>query len=183
MARLDLAKLTDWFRDFERVLVLFARQVLGREDQASAEDIVQALFTRLLSQAGSGSVPAAPNPSAWLHRCVRNACLDERRRRFRRRRHESSIAVGRADWFEPQPGDLVDARLAQDILCTLPDLDRQVVSLRIWSGLTLSEIAEVTGQPVSTVHDQYRRALSAVRALIEQDAARCRSRYERASAE
>ena len=168
MARLDLAKLAGWFAEHGRALVLYARQVLPGEDRASAEDVIQELFVRLLARAGGdGGLDEPPHPSAWLHRCVRNACLDERRTRVRRRHREQVVAADRPDWFEPRPDDLVDARLAQDVLETLPDLPRQVVALRIWSGLTLAEVAEVTGQPISTVHDQYRKALAAVRQRIE----------------
>ena len=175
MAPLALAKLTAWFAAHGPALVLYARQVLPAEDQASAEDVVQELFVRLLARAGGpGGLDEPPHPAAWLHRCVRNACLDERRTRVRRQHRERAVAADRPGWFEPRPADLVDARLAQEVLETLPDLPRQIVALRIWSGLTLSQVAEVTGQPISTVHDQYRKALAGVRQRIE-----TRSRHAR----
>lgn len=174
MAQLDRPKLCAWFHAHGRALVLYARQCLPAEDRASAEDVVQELFVRLLAKtagpdAGADSDAPAdpPNPAAWLHRCVRNACQDERRGRVRRGHRERSVAAGRPDWFEPRPGDLLDARLAQDVLETLPDPQRQVVVLRVWSGLTLAEVADVTGLPVSTAHDHYRKALAAVRQAIE----------------
>ena len=175
MARLDLAKLSAWFAALGPALVLYARQVLPAEDRASAEDVVQELFVRLIARAGGPEgLDEPPHPSAWLHRCVRNACLDERRTRVRRQHRERSVAADRADWFEPRIDDLVDARSAQAALESLPDLPRQIVVLRVWSGLTLTEVAGVTGQPVSTVHDQYRKALAAIRQRIE-----ARSRHAR----
>lgn len=193
MGRLDRSKLCAWFDAHGRALVLFARQCLPAEDRAAAEDVVQELFVRLLARtAGAGDrgdtanpgggddpLEIPPNPAAWLYRCVRNACGDERRGRVRRAYRERAVAAGRPDWFEARPDDLLDARLAQDVLETLPDALRQVVVLRVWSGLTLAEAADVTGRPVSTVHDQYRKALSAVRQAIEQQ--RRRNSHARAN--
>jgi RNA polymerase sigma-70 factor (ECF subfamily) len=168
MGRLDRPTLLAWFHAHGRALVLYARQVLAAEDRVAAEDVVQDLFARLLARtADPGGLADPPNPAAWLHQCVRNACLDERRSRVRRSHRERSVAADRPDWFESRPEDLIDARLAEDVLATLPDALRQVVTLRVWSGLTLAEVAEVTGSPVSTVYDQYRKALSTVRQAIE----------------
>jgi RNA polymerase sigma-70 factor (ECF subfamily) len=180
MARLDRAKLSAWFAAHGPALVLYARQVLPSDDQWAAEDVVQEVFTHLLARAGGsdvsgvpdapdtpGGLAEPPNPAAWLHRCVHYACLDTRRAGTRRRHRERAAATSRPAWFDPSPGDLVDAQAAQAALAALPELSRQVVVLRVWSGLTLGEVAEVTGQPVSTVHDQYRRALAALRQRIE----------------
>jgi RNA polymerase sigma-70 factor (ECF subfamily) len=148
--------------------VLYARQVLAAEDRGQAEDVIQELFVRLFAQAGGEEgLPEPPNPAAWLHRCVRNACLDHRRTRVRRVNREQGVATAKADWFELHADDLIDARAAQAALASLPDLQRQVVSLRIWSGLTFAEVADLTGHPVSTVHDQYRRALASLRSVLE----------------
>jgi DNA-directed RNA polymerase specialized sigma24 family protein len=76
------------------------------------------------------------------------------------------VAAERPDWFEPRPGDRVDADSAQAALEALDDVPRQVVVLRVWSGLTLAETAGVVGLPLSTVHDHYRRALATLRATI-----------------
>jgi hypothetical protein len=39
--------------------------------------------------------------------------------------------------------------------------------LRIWAQMTLAEVSETVGLPLSTVYDQYRAALSAVRTAME----------------
>ncbi|QOV87713.1 RNA polymerase sigma factor [Humisphaera borealis] len=178
MTRVNPAMIADWFDAHGRALVLYARQLLP-ERPVQADDLVQDLFVKLLALAAdcNGS-PVPPNPAAWLHKCLRNACLDERRGRVRRQRREQSAATDRPVWFEPRPEDLIDARLAQCAMESLPELARQVVTLRIWSGLTLAEVADVTGMGVSTVHDHYRKALSAMRSMIETQAAELRSRHD-----
>lgn len=177
MLKADPATIARWFDAHGRALVLYARQLLVG-DMASAEDVVQDLFVKLLAQAGDGGIPSPPSPAAWLHKCLHHACLDLHRSRRRRRDRERRAAGDRPAWFEPHPDTLIDARHAQDAMESLPDAVRQVIALRIWSGLTLAEVADVIGLPISSVHDQYRRALSQVRSAIEARAAAARSRHE-----
>src|SRR5687767_13538536 len=104
-----------------------------------------------------------PNVRAWLYRAVRNAAISASRSTGRRGRRERAVAGERGAWFEPRPHDLLDAAAAQAALQQLPVTQREVVVLRLWSGLTLTGVAEVTGLPVSSVFDQYRTALAAIR--------------------
>jgi RNA polymerase sigma-70 factor (ECF subfamily) len=145
-------------------MVLYARQFLGRGDPSAAtgaaEDVVQEVFLRLVT------LPSEPqNIKAWLYTAARNAAIAATRSGARRRRREQSVAeLGqRGGWFQPSPEDLVDAAAAECALAGLPPGQREVVALRLWSGMTLAEIAEVTGSSVSGVFALYRAALAAVR--------------------
>lgn len=148
-------------------LLLYARQWL---DRAAAQDVVQDVFVRLIASGGGGGrMPAEPR--TWLFRCVRNAAISACRaqgRRGRRERAAGEMAAGGGGWFVPRVEDRLDAEAAQRALAALPPVQREVVTLRIWSGLTLAQVAEVTGVAVSTVYDQYRAALKAVRERLEQ---------------
>lgn len=146
------------FHAHARALKLYARQWV---DLAGAEDVVQRVFVRLLA---GGRLPAEPR--TWLFRCVRNEAVSAWRSARRRDRRERA-AVEAAPLFVPRPDDPIDALAAQEALRVLPPDQREVVALRIWSGLTLAEISGVTGRAVSTVHDQYRAALAAMRKQLE----------------
>lgn len=175
-------RLADAFEAHVGALLLYARQLLPGGGQAAAgaaaaEDVVQEAFVALLGQ------PAMPaSPKAWLFAAVRNAAASALRQSSRRRRREQAVAEAHVEWFEPEapPGDLIDARAARAALESLPEPQREVVVLRIWGGLTLAEAAAATGMPVSTVHDHYRRALAAVRKVLEErrcpTATRCATR-------
>jgi RNA polymerase sigma-70 factor (ECF subfamily) len=143
-------------------LLLYARQWL---DGPAAQDVVQDVFVRLIAR---GRMPAEPR--TWLFRCVRNAAISACRSRGRRGRRERAArpAASGGEWFVPRVDDRIDAESAQQALAALPAAQREIVTLRIWSGLTLAQVAEVTGLPVSTVHDHYRLALKAVRERLEQ---------------
>ena len=165
----DPAALGRWFDDHGAALVLYARQWL---DRAAAEDVVQEVFVRLVA-ATPGTGPA--NAKAWLFRATRNAAIAAARSMWRRGRREREVARARGEWFERRPEDPLDAAAAQEAMESLPAAQREILLLRLWSGLTLAEIADVTGAPTSTVHDHYRKGLAGVRQILEAKAASCTS--------
>lgn len=105
-------------------LLLYARQWV---DAAEAEDVVQRVFLRLVA---GGRLPEEPR--TWLFRCVRNEAVSAARSGKRRARRHRDIRG--ESWFVPRPDDVIDARTAEDALRTLPEPQREVVMLRIWSG-------------------------------------------------
>ena len=92
--------------------------------------------------------------------------------------HISSVTeVARAAIDSPQTGLFVvaDAQaptmraLADTIaaaLLELPDEQREVVSLRLWGGLSFPEIASVTGVPAPTAASRYRAAIERLRLAL-----------------
>lgn len=155
----DPDKLATWFEAHAAALALYARQWL---DRGQAEDVVQEVFVRLLTQ---GREP--PNARAWLYASVRNAAIDAARAASRRKRREDAVSAETRGWFDPRPADVLDADAVQHAVQQLPPRQREVVTLRVWSGMTLSEVSQVMGIAVSTVHDEYRRGLDALRRLME----------------
>jgi RNA polymerase sigma factor (sigma-70 family) len=159
MSCINAANVGRWFDAHARALVLYARQWM--EDE-SARDAVQEAFMRLLR------LPAEPaNVPAWLYRTVRNAALDGQRADRRRRQREQRAASQRGAWFESRPGDLIDGAAAEAALAKLPGEQREVIVLRLWSGLSLAEVAAVCQAPVSTVFSRYRAGLAALRQQLE----------------
>ncbi len=152
------ARITELFRGLGPGLRLYARQWV---DAAAADDVVQEVFVGLLA---SGKLPSEPR--TWLYRCVRNGAISASRSRRRRESREQEVAAD--EWFVPRPEDRIDARAAREAMEQLPGTQREVVILRIWAGLTLAEIGEVTELPTSTIHDRFRAALGAIREKLEQ---------------
>jgi RNA polymerase sigma-70 factor (ECF subfamily) len=157
---IDPAELAAWFEAHAAGLGLYAQQWLN--DRAAAEDVVQDVFLRLAAQRRP-----PPNVRAWLYASVRNAAVDAARSASRRKRREEAVGAAGPGWFEPAPGDAIDAAAVQRALAHLPPRQREVVTLRAWSGMTLAEVSQVTGMPVSSVHDEYRRGLDALRRVME----------------
>lgn len=134
-------------------LVLYARSYVS--DMGIAEDVVHGLFMKLLR----GADIALESPSAYLYRAVRNAAMNTIRDRTRE-------APLEGEWFErnecaPAVGLALQAEIAQ-----LPQEQRDVVIMRIWSGMTFEEIAEAAGVPANTAASRYRYALEKLRSRL-----------------
>ena len=137
-------------------LLAYARSFAA--DRSQAEDAVQQVFLKLLR--GETETPDAP--LAYLYRAVRNTALNSRRTI---KRDASLDAV--EHWFSHRGGNQEAALALQSSLAELPDEQREVVIMRIWSGLTLNEIATATGAPLNTVASRYRYALEKLRERLK----------------
>lgn len=134
-------------------LILYARQWFA----SAAEDVVQDAFLRLLRE-----TPPPKTPKAWLYRVVRNAAIDRQRKESRFRQEPVP------DWFDglarqPEPMPTWDGEDLTRALKRLEPDQREIVVSKIWGGLAFREIAELTGQPTSSVHHDYRQALDRLR--------------------
>jgi RNA polymerase sigma-70 factor (ECF subfamily) len=171
---IDPAKLTAWFNAHAAALALYARQRLGGGVSATeTQDVVQEAFVRLIKQCTASREP--DDVPAWLFACVRNAAVDMARSESRRRRRERRVARERMELgpaalsgrFVAHPGNMLDADDAERLLASISADLREVVTLRIWGSMTLTQIAAVTGSPVSTVYDRYRAALQQMKRTLE----------------
>ena len=128
-------------------------------DFASAEDVVHQLFLKMLGE--NSFAPRAP--LAYLYRATRNACLNVRRDR----RRETDLQ-NTESWFVHTGHSHEEALNLQGALKELPEEQRETVFLRVWSGMTLFEIAEATETPLNTVASRYRYAVEKLRERLGQ---------------
>jgi RNA polymerase sigma-70 factor, ECF subfamily len=123
-------------------------------DRAIAEDVVHQVFVKLLQ----GETRAPDAPLGYLYRAVRNAALNVRRNVKREVQLHAESA-----WFAHRGGDQEAAMALQAALLELPEEQREVVMMRVWSGMTLEEIASTSGVSLNTVASRYRYALEKLR--------------------
>lgn len=134
-------------------LVLYAQQWCG-----SPEDVVQEATLRLMRQQ-----PPPDNGVSWLYRVVRNLAISAARTAGRRTRYEREASSQRQSWFIDSSDNAIDAGTAVEALETLPIEQREAIVLRLWSGLSFEEIAELTGKSTSTAHRRYLAGLETLR--------------------
>jgi RNA polymerase sigma-70 factor, ECF subfamily len=137
-------------------LLLYARSFVS--DHGLAEDAVHQVFLKLLR--GETAMPDAP--VAYLYRAVRNTALNARRTVAR-----DTPLADQDCWFSHRGGNQEAALALQAALAELPDEQRAVVIMRIWSGLTLDEVATAVGIPLHTAASRYRYALEKLRARLK----------------
>jgi RNA polymerase sigma-70 factor (ECF subfamily) len=141
-----------------RGLILYARQWAG----AAAEDVVQEAFLKLFVES-----PPPESPKAWLFRVVRNAAIDQQRRR----RWFCTLAMD--NWFEslpektPEPLPFDGEELTKSLELLTPEI-RELIVTKIWGGLNFREIAELTNRPISSVHLDYQRGIEQLRILLKE---------------
>lgn len=142
----DLDAFTTLYDRYEDRLFFYARTLT--EDAGIAEDVVQEAFVRLLRVEPGG---AGESLAPLLFTMVRNLATDARRRAVvRERLHAERSSAPRAEDQLSEVGDLLEI---------LPADQREVVFLKICSGLTFAEIGDVTGTKLQTVASRYRYAL------------------------
>jgi RNA polymerase sigma-70 factor (ECF subfamily) len=152
-----------WKQCFDQVapnLLLYARQIAPTP--ADAEDVVQMAFVRWWRRFPEGDSRHVP----LLYAAVRTIALDMRRSNARRtiREAKSDLVVRDAEVpvFDPPAGREETAALVEQALATLPEEQREVITLRLWGGLTFAEIAETTRASINTVAGRYRYGLAAL---------------------
>lgn len=158
----------DWqqcFQELSPKLLLYARQ--WTSSLADAEDVVQMAFVRWWQRNPGGDRSQVP----VLYAAVRTIALDLHKSTMRRVRREaaSELAVPEEDkpYFDPPVEDRENAKLLEHAVRHLPAEQREVVTLRIWGGLTYAEIAQATGETTNTVAARYRYALNNLHRVLE----------------
>lgn len=106
--------------------------------------------------------------STWVFGIARNTCIDEHRRRVKRRTMDESREAA-----DPTASPLLDAARYQQAevldraLSELAPLYREVLVLYHFEHRKYSEIADILGLPLGTVMNRIFRARKRLRALYE----------------
>jgi RNA polymerase sigma-70 factor (ECF subfamily) len=132
---------------------LFTYALSITRSPVSAEDAVHEAFSRLLKRS---RLPWSLRPYAF--RCVRNAALDVRRYAQREQEKLAGYAIL---FHDAEQGTDRDAAAALELLS---EKEREIVILKVYSGLTFREIAAVCGARQGTVASSYWRSLQKMRA-------------------
>ena len=176
VARGDSAALEVLYDRYASRVLGISLKIVG--DQALAEDILQETFWRVWQSAGTYQSQLGAF-TGWLFRIARNLAIDAYRRRNVRPQPLMSTREDRDPVLDETPDPDMDvAEQAQTILtnrqirtalASLPDVQRQVIELAYFHGMTRQEIAEATGEALGTIHTRARLALQKLRGELERD--------------
>jgi RNA polymerase sigma-70 factor (ECF subfamily) len=171
LAREEVTALEQLYDRYSALVFSVALRVL--HDHALAEDVTQEVFLRVWRQPSSFD-PQRGRFISWISSVARNRALDEQRRLTRRRRAEDQDedpvlrlpAEGRGD--DPaHEAVLADDRVrVRAALAQLPDAQRTVIELAYFGGLTQTEIAERTGDPLGTIKTRVRLGMRKLREAL-----------------
>ena len=139
-----------------------ALRILG--DTGSAEDVLQEVFMQLwrnpeVFDAGRGSL------AGWLAVITRNRAIDS----LRKRRPDADIADVVVSCEPDLVGGTDTSRAFEKVrgaLTGMPLSQRSALEMAFFEGLTHTEIAEKTGEPLGTVKTRIRTGLLTLRKVF-----------------
>ena len=151
----------DWIQSHGAQLLLFARQrTRSLED---AEDLVQSAIMRLWRADPTCSCPKIP----LVIRAIRWGAIDQgrqiSRRQERERDFQQTAELVSGSFFEFDFEAQERGRIVQEALQELDAAQREVIILKVWGGMTATEIAEALEISANTVSSRYRYGLSALK--------------------
>ena len=146
-----------WFNRHQAALLLLARQYLATREEA--QDALQEGFVKFWQ-----SRAQARDMASYLFTCVRSAALDLRRSRVARQARERAATPPA---LFAAPVELDDRRqVLEAALAALPEEQREVVVLKVWSELTFAQIAQTLHIPANTAASRYRYAIARLQTLL-----------------
>jgi RNA polymerase sigma-70 factor (ECF subfamily) len=155
----DQSAMSDLYDRYSAVVYGVALRVLG--DTMAAEDVLQEVFLQLWRRPGSfdsGRGRLAP----WLAVIARNRAIDV----LRKRPAEDDIEIQPISTgvnLEDAAAQRMAIEKVRTVLAGLPAEQRRTLEMAFFEGMTHTEIAARTGDPLGTVKTRIRSALLAVR--------------------
>jgi RNA polymerase sigma-70 factor (ECF subfamily) len=146
------------------------------KDSQLAEDIFQDTFVKVIKSLQKGKYQEKGIFVSWVIRIAHNLIIDY----FRKSKHlptyngiENDTDVFNSKKFSEETIEqtIIREQIAQDIrnlLCELPEEQREVILLRHYGDLSFKEIAEQTEVSINTALGRMRYGLINLRRLIEQ---------------
>jgi RNA polymerase sigma-70 factor (ECF subfamily) len=134
-------------------------------DEGDAQEILQETFLAAWNDAGKFDASRG-SEIAWLISMARSRGIDRLRSRQRRAEREAEAAreISRASSDVDDPVAFREIRAAvRSALQELPDAQRNALELAYFDGLSQSEIASRTGEPLGTIKTRTNLAMKKLR--------------------
>ena len=154
--------------EFEALYTEYRSKVLAYirshiSDSADAEDLCSDVFEKALRAADRYDAEKSA-PGTWLYAITRNAVIDY----YRRARPTEELPEELSDDALPEDRVMQEALLEElaEALDRLPDELTDIIVLRYYDGLPLTEIAERMDMSYGMVKIRHNKALSLLRAAL-----------------
>jgi RNA polymerase sigma-70 factor (ECF subfamily) len=173
----DEAAFEELFNRHRRRVSLIASRFFRQREQI--EEVVQESFTKAYFALSDFSNTQDNSFAAWLARISFNACYDELRRMKRRPESTlSNVSEEESEWLKESllatgetGGDIETVAIARDLatklLSRLSPEDRLVLVMLDAEGMSVAEIAKVTGWSAAKVKVRAHRARASLRKALK----------------
>jgi RNA polymerase sigma-70 factor (ECF subfamily) len=158
----DESAMAHLYDKYSSIVYSVALRVLA--DTGAAEDVLQDVFMQLWRNPGAFDASRG-NLAPWLAVIARNRAIDA----LRRRQPETDIEDVIVSVEPDMAGDAERSRTMEKVrgaLGSMPAPQRSALEMAYFEGLTHTEIAEKTGEPLGTVKTRIRAGLMALRKVF-----------------
>jgi RNA polymerase sigma-70 factor (ECF subfamily) len=159
----DQSALAELYDRYSSIVYAVALRVLG--DTGAAEDVLQEVFLQLWRNPGAFDA-ARGNLGAWLAVIARNRAIDS----LRKRRPETDIEDVVVSVSPDLAGEADRSRAAEKVrgvLGAMPGPQRSALEMAYFEGMSHSEIADKTGEPLGTIKTRIRTGLTTLRKAFQ----------------
>lgn len=133
------------------------------KDPHDAEDTVQEVFVAIMKSSHTYSPKG--KPMAWILTLTKNLSFSKLRKRKNDLSLEESLNQNENAFADI---DSIETKMiVKSLMQTLSDEERQIVTLKVLSGLKSREIGQILGIPLNTVLSKYSRALKKLKNQLE----------------
>ena len=151
---------------YARLVFSIAVKILN--DPASAEEIVQGVFTEVWRHARDYRAERGKF-STWVSKIAHHQCIDELRRR------RSRPVTDPGDWetvdqLASDAQDTLEQVHIYKALQQIPTQERIVIELAFWGGMSHREIALHCHSPLGTVKTRMRLGMQRLKLLLQESA-------------
>jgi len=158
----DQQAMSELYDRYSKVVYAVALRVL--QDAGGAEDVLQDVFLQLWRNpdafdASRGSL------AAWLAVITRHRAIDRIRKRKPETDIEECVIAGGPDLRDETERSLLVEK-ARGVLAEMNPAQRAALEMAYFQGLTHTEIAEKTGEPLGTIKTRIRSGLQQLRAKL-----------------
>lgn len=159
----DQGAMAQLYDRYSSIVYAVALRVLG--DTGAAEDVLQEVFLQLWRNP-SAFDSARGSLAAWLAVITRNRAIDALRKRKPETDIEDVIVSVAPDLASDADRTRVAAKI-RGLLSSMPSAQRSALEMAYFEGLSHSEIANKTGEPLGTIKTRIRAGLIALRKAFQ----------------
>jgi RNA polymerase sigma-70 factor (ECF subfamily) len=155
----DQGAVAELYDRYSSVVYAVALRVLG--DAGAAEDVLQEVFLQLWRNPSAFDA-ARGSLGAWLSVISRNRAIDS----LRKRRPETDledVVLSVAPDLAAEADRSRAAERVRGVLGMMPGAQRTALEMAYFEGMSHSEIASKTGEPLGTIKTRIRAGLMALR--------------------
>ncbi len=130
------------------------------KNKENAEDIMQNVFIKI-GNLSKEKLPSNYEPS-WLYSVTKNEAISYLRKNKDTLQIDEIEERGKEDIIE----EVVGKNTYQNIISSLEQKEKQIISLKVEIGLSFKEIAKLLNMPIGTVQWKYYKSLHSLKLLI-----------------